>query len=619
MTRSELVYVLITPARNEAAFIDLTIRSVLSQTVLPARWVIVSDGSTDGTDDIVAGYAKAHSWIQLVQMPPRQERHFGGKVGAFNAGYAALNGASYDLLGNLDGDISLEAHYFESLLEQFAVTPRLGIAGVVFVEAGRPPYDFRFSSISHVSGASQLFRRACFEEIGGYRPLPKGGIDVVACLTARMHGWQTRTFPDLLYTHHKPMGTGNYGRLGVWWKLGEKDYSLGRHPLWEACRCAYQMTRPPFVAAGSLTLAGYFYSLLRRVPCVIPEALVNYQRREQMARLRRSLTLKFGAKRAENAEGVAFGRAGTVVPGQLLATPRPSGDLKYVLVTAARNEAQFIQKTLESVIHQTLRPQRWIIVSDGSVDGTDDIVRRYAAEHNWIELMRMPERAQRHFGGKAAAFNAGCAKLQSGGFQFVANLDADISLPPDFFAWLLAKFEEYPKLGLAGAPFVENGQTYDYRFASVEHVSGQCQMFRRECLEEIGGYSFSPLGGVDVIAVISARMKGWQTRTFVDKNFEHHRLMGQAMGGVLGAKFRLGEKDYLLGWHPLWELGRGIYQMKYEPVFLGGALMLAGYAWGGLRRLKRPVSAEFVRFQRREQLERMRRLFWRKARLGAAV
>src|SRR2546427_6652048 len=162
-------YVLITPARNEAKFIELAIKSVVGQTVRPAKWVIVSDGSTDGTDDIVSKYAAEHAWMELVRMPERRERHFAGKVNAFNAGYARVAGLDHDVIGNLDGDVEFEEGYFDFLLKKFAENPRLGVAGTPFRE-GSFQYDYRFTSIEHVSGQCQLFRRECFEEIGGYIP-----------------------------------------------------------------------------------------------------------------------------------------------------------------------------------------------------------------------------------------------------------------------------------------------------------------------------------------------------------------------------------------------------------------------------------------------------------------
>src|SRR5580704_15717832 len=161
---------------------------------------------------------------------------------------------------------------------------------------------------------------------------------------------------------------------------------------------------------------------------------------------------------------------------------------KYVLITPARNEAKFIELTLESMVSQTVVPLKWVIVSDGSTDGTDEIVKKYTSDYAWIELIRMPERKERHFAGKVLAFNAGYAKLAGLPYEIIGNLDGDVSFDGDYFDFLLRKFDENPHLGVAGTPFREGSFQYDYRFTSIEHVSGQCQLFRRECFEAIGGY-----------------------------------------------------------------------------------------------------------------------------------
>ena len=284
----------------------------------------------------------------------------------------------------------------------------------------------------------------------------------------------------------------------------------------------------------------------------------------------------------------------------------------YILITPARNEARSIGLTLQSVIAQSALPLRWVIVSDGSTDGTDDIVRRYSADHAWIELLRMPERTERDFAGKVGAFRAGLARAQHLPYDAVCSLDADITFEPDYFAFLLEKLAADPTLGLVGTPFKElSGEVYDYRFVSIEHVSGACQLFRRACFEDIGGYVPVKGGGIDHIAVITCRMKGWKTRTFLEKTCLHHRHMGSAQVGPIAARFKLGMKDYAIGNHPLWEIFRSAYQMTNRPFLLGGAALGAGYFRAMLRRDSRPVSSEFVSFHRREQLARLSRFFKR--------
>ncbi|GAC1688131.1 MAG: glycosyltransferase family 2 protein [Terriglobales bacterium] len=285
----------------------------------------------------------------------------------------------------------------------------------------------------------------------------------------------------------------------------------------------------------------------------------------------------------------------------------------YVLITPAWNEATFIELTLKSVVAQTFRPARWVIVSDGSTDGTDEIVGKYAEQHSWIELLRIPEHRERHFAGKVNAFNAGYERLRGIDYQAIGSLDADISFEEDYFSFLLEKLSENPELGLVGTPFREDSsQVYDYRFVSIDHVSGGCQLFRRECFESVGGYTPVKGGGIDLIAVVSARMKGWQTRTFLGKVYLHHRKMGTAQAGVLKAWYKNGVKDYVFGCHPAWELFRTIYQMTKKPYVLGGLLLGYGYISGFIRRVERPVTGEWISFRRGEQMQRLRNFFLRR-------
>ena len=276
--------------------------------------------------------------------------------------------------------------------------------------------------------------------------------------------------------------------------------------------------------------------------------------------------------------------------------------LTYVLITPARNEAAFIEQTIKSVVGQTVLPVRWVIVSDGSTDGTDSIVKKYAAEHQWIELVQMPERKERHFAGKVHAFNAGYEKMKGLDYDIIGSLDADISFEPLYFDYLLDKFVQDNTLGVAGTPFREGSVQYNYNFSRKEHVSGACQLFRRECFESIGGYMPLKAGAIDLVAVVSARMKGWKTETFLDKFCIHHRRMGTAKRNILRATFKSGYGDYPMGVHPIWQLFRSIYQMSRKPIVLGGMILIAGYAWAILSRARTPVSMEFVHFRRNEQM-----------------
>lgn len=285
-------------------------------------------------------------------------------------------------------------------------------------------------------------------------------------------------------------------------------------------------------------------------------------------------------------------------------------DLRYLLITPAKNEDAFIELTIQSVVDQTVRPVRWIIVDDGSTDRTSEIVSRHACDHDWIELLQMPDRQSRDFAGKADCINTGHAHAQDLQYDVVASLDADISFEKDYFSFLLQKFANDPRLGVGGTPFSENGETYNYRFSSTDHVSGACQLFRRECFEAIGGYTPVRGGGIDVIAVLAARLRGWRTRTFTERACYHHRLMGSAQERrKILADFSLGQKDYRLGFHPVWELFRSAYQMTRKPYVIGGAALFTGYCWAMLHRYKRSVDRELLEFQRQDQMRRLRKFF----------
>ena len=281
-------------------------------------------------------------------------------------------------------------------------------------------------------------------------------------------------------------------------------------------------------------------------------------------------------------------------------------DLTYVLITPARNEESFIEQTIRSVISQTVLPRKWVIVSDGSTDRTDEIVKKYLAEHPWIGFVGRSGPSDRHFAAKVQCFNAGYEKVQGEKYDIIGNLDADITFERDYIEFLLAKFSENPNLGVAGTPFVEGEVSYDFRYANAEHVSGACQLFRRRCFEQIDGYPQVKGGGIDWIAVTTARMKGWKTRTFLERVCHHHRPMGTASQGKLKAAFLLGRQDYYLGGHPLWQLFRGCFQMRRKPYLLGGLLCLVGYWWAQVTRVKRPISSELMKFHRHEQMERLR-------------
>jgi glycosyltransferase involved in cell wall biosynthesis len=273
------------------------------QTILPLKWVIVNDGSTDETADIVAKYAEKYSWIELVNREVRKERHFAAKVHAFNAGLERVKQLEYDIIGNLDADVSLDADHFEFLLSKFSQDERLGVAGTVFTEPdGYNSATDSFEGQTYVSGQCQIFRRQCFEEIGGYVPSKAGGIDWMAVTTARMIGWRTRSFREKSFMHHRVLGTADRGIVASNYAYGKKDYILGGHPLWQIFRCTYRMTKRPYVIGGVALFAGYSAAFLSRMERPVSPELMRFHRAEQMLKLKSIISSLRRLKKVNNFE-----------------------------------------------------------------------------------------------------------------------------------------------------------------------------------------------------------------------------------------------------------------------------------------------------------------------------
>lgn len=284
---SHLKYILVTSARNEADKIGHTLRSVTTQTLLPVRWIIVNDGSTDDTQAIVERYAAIHPWIHLINRPADGRRSFAGKANAVNGAVASAAGIGFDVIGNLDADVSFEPDYMEFVLGRLAADPGLGVAGTPFTEAGG--YDSirdSFEGPNYVAGPCQLFRRECWEDIGGYVANHAGGVDWIAVMTARMKGWGVRAFPEKRFHHHRSMGTAERSQLASMFSYGEKDYYLGGSPLWQLFRGVFRMAKRPYLLGGLSLLLGYFSAALRRIPRAVGPELMAFHRAEQMRKLR---------------------------------------------------------------------------------------------------------------------------------------------------------------------------------------------------------------------------------------------------------------------------------------------------------------------------------------------
>ncbi len=279
---------------------------------------------------------------------------------------------------------------------------------------------------------------------------------------------------------------------------------------------------------------------------------------------------------------------------------------RYVLITAAYNEERFIGRTLESVVTQTVLPLKWVIVSDGSTDGTDQLVKDYAVRHEFITLVRKERDSQRNDGSKGLAIIMGVESLGDLDYDFIGALDADVSFDPDYYARVLAAFEESPGLGVAGGQrFDDCGGVYKPVLMYPGSAGGPTQFFRRSCYEAIGGYLHLPKGGLDAIAEVMARMRGWEVRTIDGAEFQHHRRTGTERGSLLASRYRQGIMEYSLGNHPLFEFAKCLYRMIEPPFVIGGVVRFLGYCHAALRGDNRAVSPDVVAFLRREQLKRL--------------
>jgi poly-beta-1,6-N-acetyl-D-glucosamine synthase len=279
-------FVIITPAHNEEAFIAATAESMVAQTIRPIKWIVVDDASSDRTADIVRSYSARHSFIELVAWKRQPGRHFGNKVIAFNVGLERAKELGYEFIGNLDADMALPPNYFECILSEFGRDPKLGLAGGHVHTRGGETFLRQNCATDSVAGAVQLFRRECFDEIGGYIPMPDGGVDAAAEITARMHGWRTRTFSEYSVFEHRFTGSARHGLLRSRFKEGRRMHSLGYSFLFFSGRCLYRILEPPAIVGSCAALFGFVDSVVRRRPLLVPPEVVQYLRAEQRGKLR---------------------------------------------------------------------------------------------------------------------------------------------------------------------------------------------------------------------------------------------------------------------------------------------------------------------------------------------
>jgi glycosyltransferase involved in cell wall biosynthesis len=287
---SESEYVLITAACNEGTHIGATIEAVLSQSVTPRKWVIVSDGSTDNTDDVIKHYAERNNFIEYIRREKQYKSPgFVSKVRAIHSGLKALSYTSYRFIGILDADITFGSDYYERVIGKLRDDMRIGIAGGFIYERRGDKFRSRPSNTSmSVAGAIQLFRRECYEAIGGLVPLPYGGEDWLCEIQARKNGWIVTAYPDILAYHHKPSEVKR-GALKDSIRLGRMDYAVGSHPLFELVKCMRRIRERPYILRALFRFLGFSWSIIKRDRVEVSAEIINYLRQEQMKRLRMNI------------------------------------------------------------------------------------------------------------------------------------------------------------------------------------------------------------------------------------------------------------------------------------------------------------------------------------------
>jgi poly-beta-1,6-N-acetyl-D-glucosamine synthase len=278
-------YILLTAARDEEACIGEVIKFVLRQTVRPLAWFIMDDGSTDRTASIVKHFATDHPFIHLQSAGSREGRNFGSQYKAINAAYDLARPLEFDFVAIQDADQApARADYYQSILEGFRNNPRLGVASGLVYECPKGVWECRRDNSKDSVAASAVFRRICFDQIGGYTPLCHGGSDWLMQLDVKMAGWEILTRPDLHILHYRLTSSAG----GIWrgkFRAGLMDASFGSQPLFELFKCCRRVTSRPFLSGSVLRFCGYlWWKFTHRKPLIAPGE-VAFLRKEQTAKL----------------------------------------------------------------------------------------------------------------------------------------------------------------------------------------------------------------------------------------------------------------------------------------------------------------------------------------------
>jgi hypothetical protein len=281
-------YILVTPVHNEEKLIGQVIESVAAQTILPKKWIIVDDGSTDDSPRIIKRYENKHAFISYLRFNEhRHESYYSRRVSVVLYGVETTKNLEYDFFGVLDGDITLEKTYYEAILQEFERNIKLGVASGVYVNKRGDNFQPVLIDANHVPGGIQMFRRQCYEEIGGYIPQKYGGDDSCAEIMARMRGWETRSFPKCRVIHHRPTGTMcGTSVIRARFHQGLTEYGIATHPLFMVAKSIRRaVLEKPYFIGSIARLFGFLYGYCMREERRFPPEVIRFVRKEQMRRL----------------------------------------------------------------------------------------------------------------------------------------------------------------------------------------------------------------------------------------------------------------------------------------------------------------------------------------------
>lgn len=284
------------------------------------------------------------------------------------------------------------------------------------------------------------------------------------------------------------------------------------------------------------------------------------------------------------------------------ATELQSEPPRFVLITPVRDEEGYIGAMMESIAAQTVKPNRWIIVDDGSCDSTPAMIAEFAKIHPFIELVALPQRNERHAGGEGA-IPCALSKVDLNAIDYLARFDADLVFPADYFERILQEFDRDPKLGIAGGSlFIEKDGEREFEDNPEFHVRGALKMYRRQCFQDIGG--LTPQFGWDTIDEVMAWSKGWVTKSFATPHVLHRRPTGQGTQAMKLFRLR-GQAEYLTWSHPVHVAVKAAYIAWKELSLVKPACYLGGYFENIIKRPGRIEDAAFTRARRKQQMDRI--------------